>query len=398
MPKIVVLLQYYLPGFKSGGPVQSIDGLVSHLGSEYDLKVGAYDRDSGDRNPYSDLNISCWNRVDGQSIWYIPKDYRRWLGIASFLRQETFDVLYLQSLFNPCFSLWPLLLRRLGLLKGRTKVLLAPRGELSKGALSIRSRKKRYCLQLMRLLGLCRGVDWQATSAEEAEQIKASGLAVACRRDEKARIFLAPNLKRFQELSKIALPKRNSCKTLRVVFLSRIAPKKNLDYALSVLATVRTDVKFTIHGPIDRDPEYWTMCQSLMHELPANVCVEYLGPITPDQVRRMFSEQDLLFLATRGENFGHVIMESLLAGCPVLISDQTPWHGLVQLNAGWDVSLDEPDDFRDAIERYSRLPEDERMKMREAARCAGTAFLDLESTVSATRKMLTIACQETPSK
>ena len=44
-------------------------------------------------------------------------------------------------------------------------------------------------------------------------------------------------------------------------------------------------------------------------------------------------------LQTQHENFGHSIVESLVSGCPVIISDQTPWRNLKSVKAGWDISL-----------------------------------------------------------
>ena len=42
----------------------------------------------------------------------------------------------------------------------------------------------------------------------------------------------------------------------------------------------------------------------------------------------LLSRHDLLFLPTAGENFGHVILEAMQAGVPVLISDKTLWKNL----------------------------------------------------------------------
>src|SRR5438132_620616 len=50
----------------------------------------------------------------------------------------------------------------------------------------------------------------------------------------------------------------------------------------------------------------------------------YCGPIPHEQVAGVLSDNDLLYLPTLGENFGHIIVESFAAGCPVLISDCTP--------------------------------------------------------------------------
>jgi glycosyltransferase involved in cell wall biosynthesis len=57
----------------------------------------------------------------------------------------------------------------------------------------------------------------------------------------------------------------------------------------------------------------------------------------------------LFVLPTLGENYGHVIYEALSAGDPVLISDQTPWRNLIEMKAGWDLSLNEKNKFKAAI-------------------------------------------------
>lgn len=364
--------------------MRSVEGLLHHLGNEFDFRVVACDRDSGDAQPYPNIQPGVWKDASAGQVWYLPKSNRCLRAMIKVLRNEEHDLLFMQSLFNPCFTLWPLILRRFGL-SGSTRMLLAPRGELSAGALSIKPFRKRLFLRLAKMLGLFRGVQWQATSAEEVEEIRGSGLATAIRGKKRPDVYLAPNLRKHQAEEKEVDAAGDG--RLRVVFLSRIAPKKNLDYALQVLAKVTVLVVFDIYGPIDRTPDYWIKCQELIKQFPANVSVNYHGPIEPNDVPGMFHRHDLLFLPTRGENFGHVIIESLLSGCPVLISDRTPWRGLSGRKAGWDLSLDYPVQFVSALEEYSRTESKERCEMRRAARLAGKEFLDLDAAIVANQNM-----------
>lgn len=62
------------------------------------------------------------------------------------------------------------------------------------------------------------------------------------------------------------------------------------------------------------------------------------------------SAYDLFLLPTLGENYGHVIHEALLAGCPVLISNRTPWRNLEALGIGWDLPLEDPEQFRTVLQ------------------------------------------------
>jgi glycosyltransferase involved in cell wall biosynthesis len=125
---------------------------------------------------------------------------------------------------------------------------------------------------------------------------------------------------------------------------------KNLDVALTVLKNVKGIVKFNIYGPIG-DEGYWRRCQQLINELPPNIDTKFYGEIKNEQVDAVMRSHHLFFLPTRGENFGHVIAEALLAGCPVLISDRTPWRGLEKKGIGWDLPLDRVDLFQMAIEQ-----------------------------------------------
>ena len=125
---------------------------------------------------------------------------------------------------------------------------------------------------------------------------------------------------------------------------------KNLDGAVTLLQGVKGTVHFSIYGPIE-DTDYWNRCQDLMRQLPPNVTVEYGGPVSPDRINDLMTQHDLLFLPTLGENFGHVILEAMASGSPVLISDRTRWRGLEAAGVGWDVPLDEPERFHDIIQR-----------------------------------------------
>jgi glycosyltransferase involved in cell wall biosynthesis len=69
-----------------------------------------------------------------------------------------------------------------------------------------------------------------------------------------------------------------------------------------------------------------------------------------------------------GENFCHVILESLAAGCPVLISDCTPWRNLASQGAGWDLPLEGPQGFRDVLQRCIDLEQDAYAELRRQAR------------------------------
>jgi glycosyltransferase involved in cell wall biosynthesis len=135
---------------------------------------------------------------------------------------------------------------------------------------------------------------------------------------------------------------------LRIIFLSRISKEKNLNYAINILRGLKLNILFDIYGPIE-DPTLWDSCLEKIKTLPANIIVNYKGIINREDVKKTFIQYDIFFFPTIGENFGHVIVESLLVGTPVLISDRTPWKNLEVDGLGWDLSLDNPNLFIEAI-------------------------------------------------
>src|SRR5690606_1255432 len=97
---------------------------------------------------------------------------------------------------------------------------------------------------------------------------------------------------------------------LKIAFLSRISPIKNLTYALKVLSKIKKSIQFDIYGPLE-DKTYWQECQDIIENMPENIKVNYKGQLNPNMVVDTLSEYDLFFMPTQGENYGHVIAEAL---------------------------------------------------------------------------------------
>jgi len=63
----------------------------------------------------------------------------------------------------------------------------------------------------------------------------------------------------------------------------------------------------------------------LLNRLPGNVQVSLGGDYLPSQAQDLAAQFDIFVLPTLGENFGHAIAEALSVGCPVIVTDTTPW-------------------------------------------------------------------------
>lgn len=348
---VLAFTRWYLPGYQAGGPVRTMSNMVDRLGDELDFRIVTQDRDIKDDSAYPDIDPSGWNALGHSQVRYLARQAITLRSLARIICEVTPDVLYLNSFFDPLFTQRVLMLRRLGRLVD-IPVVLAPRGEFSDGALALKSWKKRQYLRLARWTGLYGGLRWHASSELEKRDILRRFPHVD-----------ASNVSRALDLSAADVPGvpragvRNPGDPLRVCFLSRISPMKNLDFALACLSRTTADVVFTVHGPRE-DLDYWERCEAVRAALPDNVKVAYAGEVAHQDVHRTLSQHDLFFLPTRGENYGHVIQEALAAGLPVLISDQTPWRDLEQHGVGWALPLDDPSAFARTIDTVAAWPEE----------------------------------------
>lgn len=358
---VLCFVSYYLPGFKAGGPIRTIQNMISHLGDEFELKIVTKDRDIGDLSSYPGVLHGEWISHDCWKVVYLPSRHLNLKTLTAVLEKESFDVVYLNSFFDFNFTIKPLVLRKLGLFSG-VPVILAPRGEFSRGALGLKSFKKKIFIKLSILFGLYKSVTWQASSElEKKDIINALGVLPSS-------ILVAKDLPVLRD-TECVTSSSFILRDVRLVFLSRISPMKNLEFTLKVLSRIKAILIFDIYGPIE-DEVYWVRCLELIEKLPSNIRVAYCGEVTPDQVGHTFSRYDLFFFPSLGENYGHVIAESLSVGTAVLTSDKTPWSDLEDEELGWNFSLTEESLFIEKIEYIASLSVDERAAWRERVRKA----------------------------
>ena len=157
-------------------------------------------------------------------------------------------MLYLNSFFSFMFSIFPIFISRLT--SPGVQILLGPRGEFSEGALALKAEKKNRFIKLAKSLGFYRGIAWHASSSYEKSDIQR-----VFGREERIRVAVD-----IATRSRVAEPVcRPSDEPLKIVFISRISPKKNLKFAISILMLVKTPVQFDVYGPVE-DEAYWREC------------------------------------------------------------------------------------------------------------------------------------------
>jgi len=334
-PRILIPIRHYEPAFRHGGAIRSVTNLVAALHNEFEFKIICLGRDFGETNRLDGIEEDVWLSRNGAQVRYLKTGLWHPFKLIKTIWSTEYDVVYLNSFFEPVFSTLPALLMKIRLLK-RTPLVIVPRGEFSPRALALKSTKKTVFVWLQSFVGLYAGACWQATTELEAEDIRKT-------LGRKVRVQVAPNL----SAQAPSLPRKRGQKSpgrLKIVFLSRISRMKNLLVLIRAVGRLHGSVDFDIWGPIT-DAEYWQQCQQELALLPTNVAATYHGECAHESVADVFERADVFALPTLGENYGHVIYEALSAGCPVILSDKTPWRKLHEAGVGFDVSLANIDDF-----------------------------------------------------
>jgi glycosyltransferase involved in cell wall biosynthesis len=353
-PIIMVLLGAYWPGHEATGPNLSFRAMCEGLSDQFDFRIVARDRAFGAREPI--VETGRWHDLGHALAWYLPVGVTGARGLGRLLRATPYAAVMMNGFFDKEFTIPALALRRIGAIP-RRPTLLAPRGEFSGGALALKSGRKAIYRHVVRHLGLLRGVTLHATSEAEQADLKAAfpGQPIAM-------------ITNFRPLPPLPTPiARTPEAPVRLAFVGRISRVKGVDFALDALARTTQPVRYTIFGPIS-DTSYWRDCEARIRALPPHVEVVHHGEIANAEVCAALAEQDMMFLPSRSENFGHAIFESLAAGTPVLIGDKTPWRGLEAQRAGFDLALTDPERFAHAIDRFAAMPATKAAVWRAGAR------------------------------
>lgn len=378
--KVLVLLEQYVPGYKAGGPIRTIQNLVEHLHQAVDFSIVTRDRDLGENTTYSGVTVNTWTWVNHARVFYGSSRVFSLVSIRHLVRETRPDIVYLNSFFSQS-TIRFLLLRRLGLLPS-VAVLLAPRGELGRGALQLKAIKKKLYLALASITRLCSGVRWQATSEDEKAAIQ--------RFAPDASVFVAPNLP--ARVDKDTFRSARPAKApgyARFVFLSRISPKKNLLFALELLRELQGKVELDVVGPLEGT--YWQQCRQLISTMPPNVTVNYRGSVPYEKVPEMLATAHCFLLPTLNENFGHAIFEALAVGLPVIISDQTPWRALQEKGIGWDIPLDRRKEWQNVLQQCVEMSAEEYCRLSAAASHFAQAWPEASAAVARTQALFQFA-------
>ena len=345
MPKVLFVYDYFYPAYKAGGPIQSLVNLAKALLDNHEISVFTRSNDHNSTEKLLNIDADKWSAT---SLPGTNKDMAVWYASTRTINRQLFRkiveevkpaVIYLNGIFSYRFVIIPLL----SVDRAKYKIVIAPRGMLQSGALAGKGAKKKLYLGMLKLYGLVKSVTWHATNeAEKEDIIKIFG--------KKAKVIVAHNIPR-QPVNEILFPEKKPGQ-LRLIYLSLIAEKKNLLQLIELVNRSSAGITLDIYGPV-KDEDYWKKCvQAIGND---NVNIKYKDDLRPELVQETFRQYDASVLLTKGENFGHALYESLSVGRPIITSFFTPWNGLQDKKAGWNLDISDAADCINKLEMIAGL-------------------------------------------
>ncbi|MGY6563000.1 MAG: glycosyltransferase [Luteibaculaceae bacterium] len=323
-PKILIFTEWFLPGFRAGGPITSLVNLIENTYSIYEIYIVCSAADL-DGVPYTQVQTDAWIKQEHCHVFYTKKTptLKFCLGI---LDMHPFSALYTNSMFSIGYTLMPVIAAN----HKKVRAIVAPRGMLAQSALNQKRLKKKAFLWFLKLTQILKSVYWHATSAKEYQDILTHFPNATGRLIEVGNFSRKPTA--HLTTQKVSKPIIFSC-------VARVAAIKNIHLLVEAfqLANLPSAV-LEIYGP-NEDKQYMAYCLNLGGKA-LNKSIFFKGAVAPKELEQMLLKSHFFILPTQGENFGQAIAEALSKGIPVLIPNNTAFGNVEEQQAGFCLELE----------------------------------------------------------
>lgn len=312
---------------RRGGPSQAAIEMVSALrlrGVDASILTTNDDCDS----LLTDLPTGSWTTYSGVPVLAFPrwsppmgalKDYtyssplNRWL--PDNIRK--FDLLHVHALFA-----YPSTMAMMHARRARMPYLLRTIGQLSPWSLAQSKLRKQLMLYLIERRNLDAASFLHFTTPLERDEC-----FTAFRKSFPSLVL--PLGVRLPSL----LPEDNFRKDgLRLLFLSRLHPKKQLEVLLKALALFQSaapQIPWQLDIAGSGEPAYIASLQKLTTQLNLSHRCRWLGHVQGDAKTTLLQQADWFLLPSAAENFGIAVVEAMAAGTPVIVSPQVAVADLI---------------------------------------------------------------------
>lgn len=332
---VLAFIDWYRPGYKAGGTITAFGNFVDHLEDDIEFKIVTRNNDYSDTEDYPKIQPNTWTPLGKGSCYYMSSSELSVNSIKQIINATPHDMVYVNGIFSFYFSILPVWLSK------EKQVIINPHGMLSDQAFSVKPLKKNVFLSVFNRLKVYRNSTFHVANAEEAAMVRA-------KINRFKAIKIANQFPR--KLEHTTLEHKSLNTPVRLINVARIAVEKGTLKMITALQNVPQPLVLDIYGPV-YDQDYWHKCQAAIKTLPDHIQVNYKGFIKSEDVLATIKHYDFFILLSEGENFGHSILEALSVGCPVIISNKTPWSNLESKGIGWNVAINNTDEILEVLSK-----------------------------------------------
>jgi len=260
--------------------------------------------------------------ITGVKIKFFKTSVLRWFSMLKefriFLLNEKPDIVHINGIWSPQNWGFQRTAQELGI-----KVILSPHGMLEPWIMADKPWKKKVGLILYQSNALKKADCLHVTGKMEEVNVKALGFNNP--------IYIIPNGIDLSDVKEIKI----NYGTRKMVFLSRIHPKKGIELLLEAWRNTNTS-GWTLEIAGNGNKDYLNKVIQSAKDLKD---VSFVGAKYGEEKWNFLRSADIMILPTHSENFGIVIAEALAVGVPVITTRGTPWEDLETHQCGWWISL-----------------------------------------------------------
>jgi len=327
--KILHVVPSYIPAWRYGGPIHSVHGLCKALVAQgHEIHVFTTNVDGpGD----SDVPLNTAVDIDAVQVWYFPSKRLRRIYYSPPMmnalkaRIKEFDLVHLHSVF-----LWPTWAATRVARAANVPYVISPRGMLVKDLIRRKSRMlKSLWLAFIERQNIEHAAAIHVTSKAESDGLQKFGYKLP-------KIYLVSNgVDMPVQWSKDRVSE-DVQKTIDegeyVLYLGRINWKKGLDRLLKVWGDV-SDKRLIIAGNDEED--YRVKLEAIVGEAGVSDRVYFIPRSVkgPDK-EALFTNASLFVLPSYSENFGITVLEAMVRGVPVVVTEEVGAKDVVKASGG----------------------------------------------------------------